>query len=119
MFEDEGIPRTKDSMDLFASIANSAIFESKQIFLVLNKVDIFKKKLQANPDKFQTAYPGFSGNIGNPDEAIAWVKQSFVSKLNPDRSSDAWVEGLTCCAMEDASIRELFQKIGRKVLDGR
>jgi GTPase SAR1 family protein len=119
MFEDEGIPRTKDSMDLFGSIANSAIFESKQIFLVLNKVDIFKRKLAATPEKFKTAYPGFTGNVGNPDEAIAWVKQSFVSKLNPDRPASAWVEAIPCCAMDPQSIRDLFQGIGRKVLDSR
>jgi GTPase SAR1 family protein len=119
MFEDEAVPRTKDSMDLFGSIANSAIFESKQIFLVLNKVDIFKKKLAATPDKFKNAYPGFAGNASNPDEAIAHVKQSFVARLNADRSADAWVEAIPCCAMDPQSIRELFQKIGRKVLDTR
>jgi hypothetical protein len=106
-------------MDLFESIANSAIFESKQIFLVLNKVDIFKKKLAATPEKFKTAYPGFTGNTGNPDEAIAHVRKSFVEKLNSDRAAEAWVEAIPCCAMDPQSIRELFQKIGRKVLDSR
>jgi GTPase SAR1 family protein len=119
MFENEGISRTQDSVDLFASIANSPIFESKQIFLVLNKVDIFKKKLQASPDKFKTAYPGFTGNVSNPEEAIAWVKESFVSKLSQERSADAWVEALTCCAMDEQSIKQLFQRIGKKVLASR
>jgi GTPase SAR1 family protein len=119
MFEDEAVPRTKDSMDLFASIANSQIFAEKQIFLVLNKADLFKKKLAATPEKFSTAYPGFTGNAGNPDEAIAHVKKSFVEKLTPGRSEAAWVEAIPCCAMDPASIRELFQKIGRKVLDSR
>jgi hypothetical protein len=119
MFEDEAIPRTKDSMDLFASIANSAIFENKQIFLILNKVDIFKKKLAAAPEKFKLAYPGFAGSTDDPEQAIDWVKRSFVSKLSSERSPDAWVEALPCCAMDQQSIRTLFQKIGRKVLDSR
>jgi GTPase SAR1 family protein len=119
MFEDEAVPRTKDSMDLFGSIANSAVFETKPIFLVLNKVDIFKKKLAAIPEKFRTAYPGFSGHAGNPDEAIAWVKQSFVSKLNPDRAPTAWVEAIPCCAIDPQSFRDLFQRIGKKVLESR
>jgi GTPase SAR1 family protein len=116
MFEDEAISRTKDSMELFGSIANSAIFESRQIFLVLNKVDIFQKKLTQFPDKFKNAYPGFSGDISNIEQAIEHVKKSFIEKLNPNRSPDAWVEAIPCCAMDKDSIRQLFQKIGKKVL---
>jgi GTPase SAR1 family protein len=116
MFEDEAISRTKDSMELFGSIANSAIFQSKQIFLVLNKIDIFKKKLAQFPEKFTNAYPNFSGDVSNIDQAIEHVKKSFIEKLNSDRSSDAWVEAIPCCAMDEGSIRQLFQKIGKKVL---
>jgi GTPase SAR1 family protein len=117
LFEDEGTPRTQDSMGLFGSIANSGIFASKQIFLVLNKVDVFKKKLAASPDKFKTAYPGFTGNADNPDEAIDWVRQSFLSKLDSDRAATASVEAIPCCAIEPQSIRDLFQKIGQTVLE--
>jgi GTPase SAR1 family protein len=116
MFEDEAISRTKDSMELFGSIANSAIFESMPIFLVLNKVDIFRRKLAQFPEKFTNAYPNFSGDISNVDQAIEHVKKSFIQKLNSNRSSDAWVEAIPCCAMDKDSIRQLFQKIGRKIL---
>jgi GTPase SAR1 family protein len=119
MFEDEAISRTKDSMELFGSIANSAIFKSRQIFLVLNKVDIFKKKLALSPEKFRNAYQGFSGDVANIDQAIDHVKKSFIEKLNSDRSPEAWVEAIPCCAMDKDSIRALFQKIGKKVLEQR
>jgi GTPase SAR1 family protein len=106
-------------MDLFGSIANSQIFAEKPIFLVLNKVDIFKKKLGVSPDKFKNAYPGFSGDTSNVDQAVEHVKKSFTGKLDSGRPESAWVEAIAVCAMDQQSIRELFQKIGRKVLDSR
>jgi GTPase SAR1 family protein len=119
LFEDEGVPRTKDSLDLFGSMANSQVFENRQIFLVLNKVDIFKQKLATSPDKFKAAYPGFTGNTDNPDEAIDWVKHCFLSQLNPGRAETARVQVFVCCAMEQESVRDLFQKIGETVLESR
>jgi hypothetical protein len=119
MFEDEAISRTKDSMDLFGSIANSPIFAEKPIFLVLNKVDIFKKKLGVSPDKFKNAYPGFGGDTGNVDQCVEHVKKSFCEKLDSGRPDSAWVGVIPVCAMDKDSIRALFQKIGKKVLDSR
>jgi hypothetical protein len=72
-----------------------------------------------SPDKFKTAYPGFSGDTGNADQAIEHVKKSFIEKLNDGRPDAAWVEAIAVCAMDKDSIRELFQKIGKKVLEGR
>jgi hypothetical protein len=84
---------------------------------VLNKVDLFEMKLREKPDEFERAHPGFSGNVGNPEEAIDWVRESFMSKLKGERSPNVCVETLTCCAMEEESVKELSQKIGRKILD--
>jgi len=120
MFEDESIRRTDDSKELFGQIANNQIFEDKPIFLILNKVDIFKKKLAANPEKFRQAYPDFTGDISDEQACIEHVKQTFLKQLNKDRQLDrAWVETITACAMEENSIRDLFQKVARKVLDSR
>ena len=117
MFEDENVSRTKDSIDLFGSIANSEIFKNKPIFLVLNKLDLFEKKLQESPDKFRHAYEGFEGDVTNVHECIEHVKRSFMAKLDPNRAPEGWVEALSACAMEEKSIRELFQKVGKKVLE--
>lgn len=118
MFEEEGTSRTQDSMALFNQIANSNIFESKPIFLVLNKKDLFEKKLQENPDKFREAYPGFSGDISSPEACIEHVKESFLKGLQ-ERNADAWVETIPTCAMNQDSIRSLFQQIGKKVVQAK
>ncbi|KAH0786939.1 Guanine nucleotide-binding protein subunit alpha [Histomonas meleagridis] len=117
MFEDEATTRTDDSKELFGSIANSEVFKNKPIFLVLNKVDVFKAKLENHPEKFQQAYSDFRGDTSNPDECIEHVKQTFLSELKPDRAESAWVQVIPTCAMEEQSIRNLFQIVAQKVVE--
>lgn len=117
MFEDEGTKRTEDSMNLFDQIANSNIFVGKPIILILNKKDVFQKKLAASPDKFRESYPGFSGDTGNLDQCVEHVKQAFLARIKQGRAATAWVEAISACAMSEDSIRELFQKIAKKVIE--
>lgn len=117
MFEDETISRTKDSMDLFANIANSSMFAGKKIFLVLNKKDVFERKLSEYPEKFLNAYPGFEGDTSNVDACIEHVKKSFLNKLDANRSEEAWVKAIPACAMDQNNVKELFQQIAKAVVD--
>jgi GTPase SAR1 family protein len=116
MFEDEALSRTRDSMDLFGSIANSPIFEAKPIFLVMNKADLFRRKLQELPEQFMAAYPGFQGDVTNIKQCIDHVEHAFKSRLRANRPAEAWVEAIATCAMEMESVRSLFQSIARKIL---
>ncbi|KAH0790028.1 Guanine nucleotide-binding protein subunit alpha [Histomonas meleagridis] len=117
MFEDEATTRTDDSKELFGSIANSEVFKNKPIFLILNKIDIFKSKLENYPEKFRAAYPDFTGDTSNADECIEHVKQTFLAQLKSDRPETAWVQAIPTCAMEEKSIHDLFQTVAQKVVD--
>lgn len=120
MFEDDTVPRTKDSLELFQNVANSPVFATKPIFLILNKKDVFEHKIKDHPNQFRETYPDFSGDTSNVDQCINHVKQCFLNKLLPDRNKDvAWVESITTCAMDDNSIRKLFQDISRKILSSQ
>ena len=103
-------------MSLFAQIANTNIFDSQPIFLILNKVDKFKTKFQANPNAFRDAYPGYSGADGDFDAAIKHVEETFMRQLDSDRNLEtAWVKAIPTCAMDESSVRGLFQTIAEKV----
>nr|CDS29631.1 guanine nucleotide binding protein G(k) subunit [Hymenolepis microstoma] len=53
-------PKLRDDMDFFASICNSKWFaKCSSIFLILNKFDIFQKKLPTSPLK--TCFPDYRG----------------------------------------------------------
>jgi GTPase SAR1 family protein len=116
MFEDVNKTRTQDSIELFKNIASTAAFTTVPFFLILNKFDIFKKKIQKNSQAFLEAYPGFTGDVKNEDECIEHIKQTFIQHL-PQRSPEAWVEAIPTCAMDQASVSTLFQKIAKKIQD--
>ena len=115
MFEDENVTRTKDSIDLFKNIASTKVFENVPFVIVLNKFDLFKKKIRKNPEAFKAAYPGFSGNTSNEEECIEHIKNTFKQYLPEERGPNAWVEAIPTCAMDQNSVRDLFQKIAQKI----
>lgn len=117
MFEDGKTRRTEDALLLFSSMANGSFFAQTPIFLVLNKLDIFEKKLNMKPAVFKEAYPDFAGNTGNVNEAVEHVKQSYLKQLNPNRTPQAWVEVITTTAMDDDKVRNFVQSLAKQVLD--
>jgi hypothetical protein len=68
------------------------------------------------PEKFRAAYPGFQGDIRNVARAIEHIKRTYLARLNPNRPQEAWVEAMTLYAMDGQCVRELFQRIGLRVL---
>ncbi|EAY10111.1 G-protein alpha subunit, putative [Trichomonas vaginalis G3] len=117
LFEDESTTRTADSIELFKNIASTPIFESTPFFLVLNKFDLFQKKIKKSPEAFNSAYPGFTGDINNKDDCINHIKETFINHLPPNRSPDAWIEAIPTCAMDSQSVRNLFQRIAQKIVE--
>ena len=120
MFEDDTMKRTQDSITLFQNTANSPVFAQKPIFLVLNKTDVFEKKLKEFPDQFKETYPDFDGDTSNVEACIEHVKSRFLRELSPDRNTTtAWVETVKTCAMDQQSVRNLFQNIAKKIVSAR
>lgn len=120
MFEDDTMKRTQDSITLFQNTANSPVFAQKPIFLVLNKTDVFEKKLKEFPDQFKETYPDFDGDTSNVEACIEHVKSRFLRELSPDRNTTtAWVETVKTCAMNQQSVRNLFQNIAKKIVSAR
>lgn len=120
MFEDDTMKRTQDSIALFQNTANSPVFAQKPIFLVLNKTDVFERKLKEFPEQFKETYPDFDGNTNDVNACIEHVKQRFLRELSPDRNKEqAWVEAVPTCAMDKNSVRNLFQDIAKKVVESK
>ena len=115
MFEDENTTRTQDSIELFKNIASTKVFENVPFFLVLNKFDLFKKKIRKNPEAFTAAYPGFTGNTSNEQDCIDHIKNTFIHYLPQERGPNAWVEAIPTCAMDEESVSKLFQQIAQKI----
>jgi len=115
MYEDQNTRRTDDTRELFRNIVTSPIFENTPFFLVLNKYDLFVKKLKKNPQLFAEVYH-YEGDTNDIDACLECVKESFLKQI-PPRPEHAQIIPIPTCAMDEKSIRQLFQEIGKKVVN--
>jgi guanine nucleotide-binding protein G(i) subunit alpha len=59
LYEDDKTNRMEESLNLFEQHINNEHFKEKQIYLVLNKIDLFKKKIKNAPlNKFFKDFEG-------------------------------------------------------------
>lgn len=117
MFEDKNQSRTQDAMSLFSQILTSSTFQKTPCILIMNKIDIFSKKLQEaeEQEKFREIYPGFTGDISNVEQAIEHVKASFQDKVAADRQGSLDIFCIN--ALETESIDKLIQAISKKTIE--
>jgi len=81
LVEDETVNRMQEALTLFDSICNSRWFVKTSIILFLNKIDLFKEKIQRSPiEKF---FPDYKGGP-NYDAAAEYFLQRFVGLNQSD-----------------------------------
>ena len=103
--------RTQDALSLFSQIAANPLFATTPIFLLLNKSDVFGRKLAKDFEAFKRAYPGFSGDSSQVQEAISHVKEAYMRQLDKDRPKEAWVEVEDLVALDDEAVKKVVKKI--------
>jgi guanine nucleotide-binding protein subunit alpha len=74
----------QEAMTLFESVANSRWFTKTSIILFLNKIDLFRTKLQSSP--LAITFPEYKGGA-NYDAACSFLLEKFVGlNKNPSKS---------------------------------
>ncbi|CAO3701317.1 unnamed protein product [Rhizopus microsporus] len=81
LIEDETVNRMQEALTLFDSICNSRWFVKTSIILFLNKIDIFKEKLQKHPLK--ESFSDFTGPE-TYESARDYILNRFVSLNQSD-----------------------------------
>lgn len=91
LVEDDTVNRMQEALTLFDSICNSKWFVKTSIILFLNKIDIFKEKLQTSP--LNKYFPDFDGG-SDFDKACDYFLKKF-SALNQSDVKQVYPH-LTC-----------------------
>ena len=69
---------------LFDSISNSKWFTRTSLILFLNKIDLFKAKLETSP--ISKYFPNYEGDCTNPDAASQFFQSQFLGlNRNPKK----------------------------------
>jgi len=84
--EDVKQNRLKESLNLF-DIACNRRYPDKPIILFLNKVDLFREKIQVAD--LSVCFPNYKGGT-NYDPALAYIKQKFLN-IRKDKSKEIYM----------------------------
>ncbi|BFZ61571.1 guanine nucleotide-binding protein subunit alpha [Saitoella coloradoensis] len=99
LLEDETVNRMQEALTLFDSICNSRWFLKTSIILFLNKIDIFRDKLQASPLK--NYFPDYDAG-DDYNSACDYILNRFVS-LNQSEVKQIYTH--FTCATDTTQIR--------------
>jgi len=91
LYEDESVNRMQEALALFDSICNSRWFTRTSIILFLNKIDLFREKLERSP--ISNYFPDYMGG-SDFQSACDYFSGRFVS-LNQSTIKHIYVH-LTC-----------------------
>lgn len=111
LFEDHSKNCLEESLELWEECINSMWLEHATILLFLNKYDLFKKKFLEDkiPLNASGLFPD-AANVANnnAEEALAWFKAKFLSKLPAHSQQRVNVFVLTATDSDD--VRSVFNE---------
>ena len=110
--EDESVNRMQESMKLFNSICNNKWFFKTPIILFLNKIDLFKEKIDNNP--LAGYFPEYHGSLVTYTEAIAYIQERFES-LNTFQMIKPVYTHITC-ATDTESIHMVVDNVMDEII---
>jgi len=106
LYEDESQNRMLESLLLFDEITNSRWFANTSMILFLNKMDLFREKIQKVD--LSTCFPEY-GDGRNYDKGLAFIKQKFLSlNANPEKKK---IYPHETCATDTRNIRIVFEDV--------
>ena len=84
-YEDNETSRSEESLILFDEVINNAYFRNSKIILLLNKVDLFNKKIKSGI-KLSNTFKDYDGG-SDTVKAQNFMKNKYLSvnKFDPDR----------------------------------
>jgi len=111
-YEDDMTNRMQESLEIFEETINGTWFKNTPIMLFMNKLDVFKEKIQKT-DLKQT-FPDYNGGC-NFEPAAKFIEQKFrdANKSDPGR---IYAHQLTATSTD--AVRDAFEKVKKTVIDG-
>ena len=102
---------------LFESIANSKYFDNSALILFLNKIDLFREKIQAGTAPIRAQFPEYTG----ADDDIEAGQEFFASKFKnlvraPNKDVYIHFTNATDTNLLDKTMRSVQDMVVRKNL---
>lgn len=106
LIEDVNANQMHEALMLFESLINGEWFKDKPIILFLNKIDLFKEKLQKSPIK--SHFPDYQGAEGDEAAATQFFANKFKS-INKNGSREIYIH--FTCATDTNLLKATMQSV--------
>mmetsp|Transcript_41306 Transcript_41306/g.106905 ORF Transcript_41306/g.106905 Transcript_41306/m.106905 type:complete len:352 (-) Transcript_41306:3705-4760(-) len=106
LYEDETQNRMKESLHIFDEICNSNWFQKTSIILFLNKVDLFKEKI--NKVDLDVCFDDYKGPKQDYQAAVDFIKDKFIS-LNKSKEKQIYCK--ETCATDTRNCDTVFNAV--------
>ena len=80
LFEDGKTNRLEESLKLFQTVCNNTFFIRKTIILFLNKMDLFRDKIQNSDRHLRLYFPQYTGPDRDVDSASRFIETEFMER---------------------------------------
>jgi len=107
------VTKMMESMEIFKEILDFEAFKGTFWILMLNKIDLFKEKIQRVPLK--ATFPDYTGDEKNPDESSRFLRDKFLA-LMPEERQDS-VQSHVTCALDTEQMKTVFSALQTAVLE--
>lgn len=112
LYEDNETNRMHESLQLFKELCNTKWFQKTSFILFLNKVDIFKEKIQRVP--LTVCFPDYNGPQ-TFEAASSYIKDRFL-ELNDNKQKSIYSH--MTCATDTTNIIIVFNAVRDIILNG-
>ncbi|KAJ3444525.1 guanine nucleotide-binding protein g(o) subunit alpha [Anaeramoeba flamelloides] len=109
--EDRSINRMHESLLLFDTISTGDFFKKKNFFILFNKIDLLKKKIQ-NVD-LSVCFPKYKGGK-DLNLAIKFIRDKFI-EIGENSKRNLFFQ--QTCAIETEKIKNIFDSVTTTVLE--
>jgi len=107
------VTKLMESMEIFKEILDFEAFKGTFWILMLNKIDLFKEKIQRVSIK--ETYPDFDGNEKDADETSNYLRGKFLAMM-PEERQDS-VQSHVTCALDTEQMKTVFSALQTAVLE--
>nr|CAG4718785.1 unnamed protein product [Naegleria fowleri] len=114
-YEEKGCWRVKESLETFEKVVNNKLFQNVPFILMLNKSDLFERKLEKK--SFKKYFPEFNGNEKDVKECTDYLAKLFLAKCKERSSSSVLVQ--PHCAIDKNATEKMLQQVKNFVLNAK
>ncbi|KAJ3428656.1 guanine nucleotide-binding protein g(o) subunit alpha [Anaeramoeba flamelloides] len=113
LYEDERINRMQESLRVFKKTVNNEFFKKKDLVILLNKIDLFKEKIQKYP--ITKCFPEYKGD-GSFEKTSEYLKNKFLSLT---KKKGRQITPHYTCATDTDLTKKVIESVIYSIIDSK